>query len=164
VSAKTRALREFVETDLPALADLWVMGWRDMGLGIDFDARRGWLTDRLRALAAGGAAVVVGTNASGNPAGFAAIDLRSGYLDQLCVAPSERGSGLAAALLNEVKRRSLGGIELDVNEANGRALRFYEREGFSIVGRGLNPRSGLPTFRMRWPAAECAGPRNPVRC
>lgn len=152
MSAPTRALREFVEADLTALADLWVMGWSETGLAIDFDARRDWLIGHLRALRAGGADIVVGLDAGGRPAGFAAIDARSGYLDQLCVAPSERGSGLTTAILDEAKRRSPGAIELDVNEANGRALRFYEREGFSIVGRGLNPRSGLPTLKMRWRA------------
>ena len=153
MSSKTRTLREFVETDLSALADLWVMGWTKTGLGIDFAARRDWLIDHLRALCAAGADIVVGLDGGGKPAGFAAIDLRSGYLDQLCVAPSERGSGLAATLLDEVKRRSPGGIELEVNETNSRALRFYEREGFSAVQRGVNRRSGLPTFRMRWRAA-----------
>jgi len=150
VSTEARALREFAAADLPAVVDLWVMGWSETGLGIDFDARRGWLIGHLRALRAGGAKIVVGLGAGGRPAGFAAIDLKFSYLDQLCVAPSERGSGLAAALLDEAKRRSPGMIELDVNEANGRALRFYQREGFSVVGRGLNPRSGLPTLKMRW--------------
>jgi len=65
---------------------------------------------------AGGADIVVGLNAGGRPAGFAAIDPTSGYLDQLCVAPAERGSGLASALLDEAKRRAPGAIELDVNE------------------------------------------------
>lgn len=152
MSAKTRALREFVDADLPALVNLWVMGWSETGLAIDFDARRDWLIGHLRALRAGGADIVVGLDAGGRPAGFAAIDSRSGYLDQLCVAPSERGTGLAKALLDDARRRSPGAIELDVNAANRRALRFYEREGFSPVGRGLNPRSGLPTLRMRWRA------------
>ena len=153
MNAEARALREFAEADLPALADLWVMGWSETGLSIDFGARRDWLIGHLRGLRAGGADIVVGLSAGGRPAGFAAIDPTSGYLDQLCVAPAERGSGLASALLDEAKRRAPGAIELDVNEANGRALRFYEREGFSAVGRGLNPRSGLPTLRMRWRAA-----------
>ena len=52
VSSTTRTLREFVETDLSALADLWVMGWTKTGLGIDFAARRDWLIDHLRALCA----------------------------------------------------------------------------------------------------------------
>jgi len=152
VSASTRRLRDFAEADLGALVDLWVAAWSETGLGVDFDARRAWLIDHLRDLRAEGAAIVVGLDAAGRPAGFAAIDAKSGYLDQLCVAPSERGSGLALALIDEAKRRSPGLIELDVNEMNPRARRFYEREGFSAVGRGLNPQSGLATLKMRWRA------------
>jgi putative acetyltransferase len=154
VSAPARALRDFAETDLPGLVDLWVAAWSETGLGVDFDDRRGWLINHLRALGADRAAIVVGLDSAGRLAGFAAINLKSGYLDQLCVTPAERGSGLAAALVDEAKRRSPGGIELDVNQANGRALRFYEREGFSVVGRGLNRQSGLPTLKMRWRATE----------
>jgi putative acetyltransferase len=151
VTALTRALRDFAETDLPALVDLWVAAWSETGLGINFKDRRAWLISRLRA---GGAEIVVGLDADGRPAGFAAIDPKSGYLDQLCVAPRERGSGLASALIDEAKRRSPAVIELDVNAMNPRARRFYEREGFSIVGRGLNSQSGLPTLKMRWRATE----------
>ena len=137
-----------------ALIDLWVAAWTETGLAIDFDARRPWLENHLSALRANGAAIVVGLDASGRPAGFVAVDPRTGYLDQLCVAPAERGSGLAAALLGEAKRRSAGVVELDVNEPNPRACRFYEREGFAIVGQGVSAASGLPTLRMRWTAEE----------
>ena len=150
MSASTRALRDFVEADLPALVDLWVAAWSETGLGIDFDARRAWLKSHLRTLRAGGAEIIVGLDAGGKPAGFAAIDAKSGYLDQLCVAPAERGSGLASALVDEAKRRSPEMIELDVNAMNPRARRFYEREGFSVVGQGFNPQSALPTLKMRW--------------
>ena len=68
------------------------------------------------------------------------------------MAPAEGGSGLARALIDEAKRRSPIVIELDVNEMNPRALRFYEREGFSVMGQGMNPQSGLPTLKMRWRA------------
>jgi putative acetyltransferase len=152
LSASTPALRDFAEADLAPLVDLWVAAWSETGLSVDFDARRAWLIGHLRALRAGGGEIFVGLDADGRPAGFAAIDARSGYLDQLCVAPPERGSGLASALIDEAKRRSPLVIELDVNEMNPRARRFYEREGFSIVGRGLNPQSGLPTVKMRWRA------------
>jgi putative acetyltransferase len=154
VSAPTRALRDFIETDLPALVDLWVTAWSETGLSINFDARRAWLIGHLRALHAGGAVIIVGLDAGRRPAGFVAIDAKSGYLDQLCVAPRERGLGLGSALIDEAKRRSPSMIELDVNEMNPRARRFYEREGFSIVGRGPNPQSGLPTLKMRWRATE----------
>jgi putative acetyltransferase len=152
VSGSNRALRDFAEADLPALVDLWVEAWSETGLSVDFDARRAWLIGHLRDLRAGGAEIVVGLDAGGRPAGFAAIDAKSGYLDQLCVRPSERGSGLASALIDEAKRRSPSAIELDVNEMNPRARRFYEREGFSTVGRGFNLQSGLPTLKMRWGA------------
>ena len=154
MSASAWELRDFIETDLPALVDLWVAAWSETGLGINFEDRRAWLIGHLRALRAAGGEIVVGLDARRRAAGFAAIDAKSGYLDQLCVAPRERGSGLASALIGEAKRRSPGMIELDVNETNPRAQRFYEREGFSIVGRGLNPQSGLPTLRMRWRETE----------
>jgi putative acetyltransferase len=152
VSASTRVLRGFSDADLAALIDLWVAAWSETGLPIDFDSRRSWLSDHLRGLRADGAEIVVGLDASEKLAGFVTIDPISGYLDQLCVAPQERGSGLASALLNEAKRRSPGVVELDVNEANARARGFYEREGFSVVGQGVSPHSGLPTLRMLWRA------------
>ena len=152
MTAPSRALRDFVEADLPALIDLWVDAWKATGVPIDFDARRGWIENCLAVLRAGGAEIVVGLDAQGKPAGFVTIDPRSGVLDQLCVAPDERGSGLAIALMEEAKRRSPQAIELKVNEANPRAKRFYEREGFEAVGRGVSSLSGWPTLKMRWRA------------
>jgi putative acetyltransferase len=143
-------LRGFEEGDLPALANLWVAAWRESDFAIDFEARRSWLVERLVAHRAAGGAIVVGLDADGRPAGFVTIDPASGYLDQLCVRPGEQGSGLAGALLNEAKRLSPNAVELDVNQANERARRFYEREGFVAVAHGSSPQSGLPTLRLRW--------------
>ena len=153
MSASTRVLRDFAEADLPELIDLWVAAWKASGIPIDFEGRRAWIRDCLTALHAGGAEIIVGLDTGGKPAGFVTIDARSGVLDQLCVAPPERGSGLAAALMDEAKSRSPGSIELKVNEANPRAQRFYEHEGFVIVGRGVSSLSGWPTLIMRWQAA-----------
>ena len=146
------ALRDFDAADLPALVDLWVASWREAGFAVDFEARRSWLEERLAAHRATGGAIVVGLDAHARPAGFVTLDPANGYLDQLCVAPAERGSGLAAALLDAAKRLSSGVVELDVNEANGRALRFYERERFAAITHGSSAQSGLPTLRMRWTA------------
>ena len=153
MSASTRALRDFAQTELPALLDLWAAAWTATGIPIDFDARRAWIVDRLRALRASRHSVIVGLDPDGRPAGFVTVDPKSGYLDQLCVAPAERGSGLAVALVDEAKRRSQGVVELEVNEANPRARRFYEREGFVVIGQGVSPHSGLPTLKMRWRSA-----------
>jgi putative acetyltransferase len=154
VSVSAWRLRDFVEADLPALADLWVAAWQATGMAIDFDTRRPWLDGHLRALLAEGAAILVGLDSQGGAAGFITIDPETGYLDQLCVAPQELGSGLAHAMLDEAKRRSRGFIELDVNEANSRAVRFYEREGFLFVTPGTSALSGLPTLRLRWRAGD----------
>ena len=154
MKASARPLRDFAEADLPALVDLWVAAWRETGFAIDFDARREWLGDHLRARRSQGAEIVVAIDAPGAPAGFVTIDPKTGVLDQLCVAPSEWGTGLARALVDEAKRRSPGAVELEVNEANQRALRFYEREGFAAVSRGASALSGLPTLTMRWKAKE----------
>ncbi len=150
VSVSSFALRDFEEADLPALVDLWVAAWRETGFAIDFEARRPWLDQRLRAHHAGGGAIVVGLDPAGQPAGFVTLDPANGYLDQLCVAPPERGSGLASVLLDAAKSLAPGVVELDVNEDNRRARRFYEREGFRAVTQGVSAHSGLPTLRMRW--------------
>ena len=150
--AASFALRDSDGADLPTLVDLWVTAWSATGFAIDFEARRPWIDQRLRAHLAAGGAIVVGLDRAGGPAGFVTLDAANNYLDQLCVAPRERGSGLASALLDAAKGRSRGLVDLDVNEANGRARRFYEREGFQAVGRGVSDQSGLPTLRMRWTA------------
>jgi putative acetyltransferase len=42
------------------------------------------------------------------------------------------------------------GLELHVNQDNGRAIRFYEKHGFRKAGEDVNPRSGAPIYRMCW--------------
>ena len=145
-------LRAYREPDLPALADLWVAAWNTTGFIVDFAARREWLENHLRKLAAAGVRIVVAVGAQEAPVGFVSIDPESGYLDQLCVAPDAFGTGVARMLVREAMRLSPGLVDLDVNEGNGRARRFYEREGFRFVTRGLSALSGLPTIRMRWEA------------
>jgi putative acetyltransferase len=150
VSESPWLFRAFGVGDLPALADLWVAAWRETGFAIDFEARRFWLDNHLRVLHADGVVILVGLDRQGQAAGFVTLDPKTGHLDQLCVAPRQRGSGLAPALLDEAKRRSPGFVELEVNEANARALRFYVREGFEVIGRGVGAQSELPTLRMQW--------------
>ena len=86
---------------MDGVAGLWVAAWKTMGLPIDFGARREWLFGRLAQLAREGAAILVGLDADGRPAGLVTVDPKSGAVDQLCVAPDERGCGLARALIDE---------------------------------------------------------------
>ncbi len=150
MSVSDWTLRDFQELDQPALVDLWVRAWRAGGFDIDFEARRAWLVQRVSAHRSEGGAIVVGLDDVDRLTGFVTFDQKNGHLDQLCVAPEARGGGLAKALLDQAKRLARGVVELDVNEANERACRFYQREGFALVDRGASALSGLPTLKMRW--------------
>ena len=83
--------------------------------------------------------------------GFVTIDAE-GYLDQLVVSPTQWGSRLADALVDETKRLSPKGVTLLVNKDNTRAIRFYERNGFVHAGEDVNPTSGRPVLKMAWKA------------
>ena len=82
--------------------------------------------------------------------GLVTVDPRTLYLDQIVVAPELWGSDVGAGLIAEAKRLSPAGLDLDVNTDNARAIRFYEKQHFSISGAGVNPISGRPVHRMSW--------------
>ena len=82
--------------------------------------------------------------------GFVTIDPRTLYLDQIVVVPECWGTGLGSALIAEAKRVSPGGVDLNVNSDNARAIAFYQKQGFVIASHGVNPRSGRPIHHMRW--------------
>ena len=60
----------------------------------------------------------------------------------------------AAALLGWARARAetLGAtaLVLAVRSGNGRAIRFYERNGFAHAGADVNPTSGRPVLKMEW--------------
>ena len=80
--------------------------------------------------------------------------MRSGYLDQLVVAPDHWGSPLATALVDEAKRLSPDGVTLKVNADNARAIRFYERNGFVHAGEDVNPTSERLVLKMAWKGVD----------
>ena len=144
-------VRPMAEGDLPAMLDLWVAAWQATMPQIDFVARRGWLADRLAEFAAQEVAILCAIDAAEVVTGFVTIDRRTAYLDQLAVAPSSFGNGVAAAtLMQAAKRASPQRVELQVNQDNPRAIRFYEREGFARIEPGTSTASGRPIWRMRW--------------
>ena len=130
--------------DIEGLVDLWVASWRETKAAIDFDARRGWIA---MVLADRAHETLVACH--DGPLGFATLQGRT--LHQLVVAPRAKGAGAARALLDAAKARAPGGLDLEVNQDNARAVRFYAREGFGRRGAGMNPNSGLATWHLRWP-------------
>ena len=134
--------------DLDALADLWVASWQETMPAVDFSARRPWIVTRLHGWPTGDILAAV---AGGRPTGFLLLDEAAALIDQLVVAPAAKGDGTAKVLLQAARLRIPAGLALDVNADNARAIRFYEREGFRKEAPGINPASGLPTWRMRAP-------------
>src|SRR4029077_3684158 len=125
--------------------------WREAMPDIDFKARRPWFLDHLRALEADGAITICAVDGLNRLLAFSSLSRASAYLDQLAIAREAKGTGAAKLLLNEARRLSPNGLVLDVNQDNARALAFYAREGFAKTAEGVNPRSGLKTWRLRWP-------------
>ena len=144
-------LRTMRDADMPALADIWVASWREVFPDIDFEARRPWFHDRMAAHRAAGVCVCAAENA-GALHGFITVDTASQFIDQLAVARAALGRGVAQALIAEARRLSPRRLLLDVNEANTRAVRFYQRQSFAVIGTGISAASGLALLRMQWVA------------
>ncbi len=137
--------------DRAALLDLWVEAWTAAMPDSDFEGRRAWFSGRLDELHTEGALTRLCRDDAGDIAGFVTLDCARRYLDQLAIRPALQGSGLATTLMVEAKRLCPDGLDLHVNQNNFRAVRFYEREGFAKLSAGVNPRSSLPIWQMRWP-------------
>jgi putative acetyltransferase len=141
-------LRPYRDADEDALITLWHRTWQHAYPSIDFAERLPAWRVRWREELVPGANIIVAERGT-ESLGFVTID-RSGYLDQLVVAPEEWGSSVAAELMQAAKELSPQGIRLLVNADNDRAIRFYERQGFRHIHDDINPVSGRPVKAMAW--------------
>jgi putative acetyltransferase len=145
------ALRSYdaARDEEPAIA-LWLETWQKTYPDIDFATRLDWWRLQWRDSLVPTAHIVV-AEALDRMVGFVTVDQRTGYLDQLVVAPSFWGIGVGTKLIAEAKRLSPAGLTLDVNTDNARAIAFYtEKEGFVVTGNGFNAFSGRPVHHMTW--------------
>jgi putative acetyltransferase len=149
VSAPALKLRSYAPADEDATIELWERTWQETYPEIDFAARVAWWRERWRKELVPQARIVI-AEMDGVMEGFVTVDPKTGYLDQIVVAPEFWGSNVAEMLLDEGKRLAPAGIELLVNKDNGRAIAFYEKNGFTLAGDDVNPVSGRPVHRMRW--------------
>lgn len=147
------ALRRYRDDDEDAAIALWLRSWRMAYPQLDFAARLDGWRDRWRSEIVPVAEIVVAELESAQETtmiGFVTVDPRTRYLDQLVVAPERWGTGIGAALIEQAKKLSPSGLDLDVNIDNERAIRFYRKERFAIGGAGINPSSKRPVYRMNW--------------
>jgi putative acetyltransferase len=141
-------LRSYTAADEDAAIALWLRTWQKAYPDIDFSARLTWWRGRWRNELVVQARIVVAESA-GAMTGFVTVDPKTLYLDQIVVAPEAWGSGTAEALLAEARRLSPTGLDLQVNQDNVRAIRFYQKQGFAITGEDKNA-SGRLTYWMKW--------------
>lgn len=152
------ALRAYVAADEAAAIELWRRTWQAAYPDIDFSARLAWWRERWRNELVPACTIMVaetdGTAAGADIEllGFVTVDPATGYLDQLVVAPEAWGSQLARALVDAAKQIAQNGLDLHVNQDNERAIGFYKKHDFTIVGKDVNARSGKPLFMMSWRA------------
>ncbi len=146
--------RDLSIANLPEMQDVWVASWQQAMPEIDFEARRVWLAEHLTKLFADGHRVRGAYRGqTAELSGFVSIDPVSQYLDQLVVSSAAKGRGVAEALLNDARQLSPGGIKLQVNQDNFRAIAFYKKHGFFADGEeGVSILSGKPFIVMRWVA------------
>ncbi|HXF89294.1 MAG TPA: GNAT family N-acetyltransferase [Xanthobacteraceae bacterium] len=142
-------LRPYQPADEAAAIELWRRTWQVAYPNIDFAKRVDWWRERWRQELVPTATITVAIH-EGALAGFVTVDQKTGYLDQLVVAPELWGTEIAGVLMDEAKRLSPKHLDLLVNKDNARAIRFYEKHGFRYVGEDVNPTSGLQVNRMRW--------------
>jgi putative acetyltransferase len=149
VSEPHVTLRPYSEADEDVAIELWRRRWAQHYPHIDFAERVDWWRARWRNELVPAATVSV-AEADGRMVGFVTVYPKTGYLDQIVVAPEAWGSDVAAMLMDEARRISPGGLDLNVNADNARAIRFYEKQGFIDVGETVNEISGAPVRMMRW--------------
>ena len=82
--------------------------------------------------------------------GFATV--APGWLEQLYVDPDHLGEGIGRRLLDRAKERQPDGLLLWTFQVNGRARRFYERNGFAAIrfGTAWNNEERQPDVQYWW--------------
>ncbi|MCC2098301.1 MAG: GNAT family N-acetyltransferase, partial [Hyphomicrobiales bacterium] len=120
-AASEFSLHYFLRPDHRDISDLWLASGGHEGHHIEGTDARRWLFLHLEDLHRAGAQTSCAINRhTGGLAGFVTVHPASGRLDQIVVAQSARGTGVATMLLDEAKRMAPDRIELHVSENNER--------------------------------------------
>jgi len=130
-------VRPGMPEDASAVAEIWRVGWRDAHLGFVPDELVAARHDAsFRTRAAERVADTTVAIVDGQVAGF--VMVVDDEVEQVYVSAGRRGTGVADALLREAERQvgaaGHGRAWLAVVAGNGRARRFYERNGWSDGG------------------------------
>jgi GNAT superfamily N-acetyltransferase len=139
-------IRPYAEADFDAVTGVWFTSWESIGIGLPEPSLQTELRERFPREIAGGWSVYV---AATGVEIVAFLALQGNRLQQLFVAPSMQGNGVGKHLLDFVKAQRPGGFYL-TTPTEGRAARFYEREGLKRGEVSIHPRFGHEVVRYDW--------------
>lgn len=143
----TIRLRQGRYPDFPVLAEIWRQAWQLTYPDIDFSARLPFILGQLGESAGGRYRLQV-AEVDSVPAGFSLLEIKTNLLEQIVVAPSAWGQGIAQTLLRDAMQAGGASFHLVVNQFNARAIAFYRKQGLAVTAEGVNA-AGRPTFTMR---------------
>lgn len=134
-------IREGSPADHDALVDIWLRSVRETHTFLTEDD-----IQELLPLVRGGALAElelwVLEDDGGTLAGFMGLD--DATVEALFIAPEFLRRGGGRMLIDHARRLKGGPLRVDVNEQNPEAVRFYERCGFTVVGRSDVDSAGRP--------------------
>lgn len=84
----------------------------------------------------------VAVDEADRPLGFMAMN--GGHVAALFVDPEAHGRGVGRSLIEKAASQHPGGLTVDVNEQNPKAIGFYVRLGFAPFGRSPLDDAGRP--------------------
>lgn len=84
----------------------------------------------------------VAVDAADRPIGFMAMN--GAHVGALFVDPEAHGRGVGRSLIEKAVSQHPGGLTVDVNEQNPKAIGFYVRLGFAPFGRSPRDDAGRP--------------------
>lgn len=137
-------IRELQRSDINRVAEIWL----DTNLKAhDFISEQYWRSNFDMVKEALLQAEVYVYESGGKVQGFIGLD--GEYIEGIFVSNKMQSRGIGKALLDYAKSRK-SELRLNVYRKNTRAIRFYQREGFSVRSEGLDEAVGEKDFLMVW--------------
>ena len=128
--------------DHPALAELWeasVRATHHFVAEVDIH----YFKPLVRDVYLGAVTLTCAFDGDGDGRALGFSGVAKGKIEMLFVAPPAFGRGIGTRLLRHAVE-TFGATEVDVNEQNARAVEFYLRRGFVVVGRSELDGNGRP--------------------
>lgn len=137
-------IRKFEKSDIEQIMPIWLNGNIE---GHPFVAKEYWISNYQMVQEQLVQAEVYVAEEDGEIQGF--VGVVEGYIAGIFVERTYRSKGIGKQLLDYVKEL-YDSLALGVYQKNDRAVKFYLREGFSVISESLDEDTGEVDFTMEW--------------